>query len=43
MAKTKRVAPARRAYEYDHQYGLTVTAKKSAKRSSTTKRSAKKR
>jgi hypothetical protein len=43
MVKAKRVAPTRRSYEYYHQYGLTTTAKKSAKRAATTKRSAKKR
>jgi hypothetical protein len=43
MAKAKRVAPTRRAYEYDHQYGLATTAKTPATRASTTKRSAKKR
>jgi hypothetical protein len=43
MAKAKPVARKRRAYEYDHQYGVTLTGKKTAKRARSTKRSAKKR
>ena len=43
MAKTKPVARKRRAYEYDHHYGLTLTGKKAAKRARSAKRSAKKR
>ena len=43
MAKAKPLARKRRAYEYDHHYGLTLTGKKAAKLTRSTKRSAKKR